>query len=91
MSMAWLDFRTRNKKALEVLGKVYEAKGGSSEMHYEYILEVLRLSSKGSIRQPGSHFSDARPFRANSGKNYRQSMIDKLVEEGFIDRLYNKK
>ena len=82
--------RTHKQQALDVLGKYMRQRGGSAEMHHEYILKYfdpipridpaaveLILTMVGQPAPPGVKIFD-------------NSIIDKLVQEGFTDKLYNK-
>jgi hypothetical protein len=82
--------RTQKQQALNVLGKYMRQRGGSPEMHHEYILKYFDpipriepaavetiLTMVGQSVPPGVKIFD-------------NSIIDKLVQEGFTDKLYNK-
>ena len=82
--------RTQKQQALNVLGKYMRQRGGSPEMHHEYILKYFDpipriepaavetiLTMVGQSVPPGVKIFD-------------NSIIDKLVQEGFTHKLYNK-
>ena len=82
--------RTRKQQALDVLGKYMRQRGGSPESHYEYVLKyfdpVPRIDPAAveTILAMVGH-SGPTPARI-----FDNSIIDKLVQEGFTDKLYNK-
>ena len=82
--------RTHKQQALDVLGKYMRQRGGSADMYHQYILKYfdpipridpaaveLILTMVGQPAPPGVKIFD-------------NSIIDKLVQEGFTDKLYNK-
>jgi NitT/TauT family transport system substrate-binding protein len=93
--MAYVDgvagLRTRKQKALEVLGKYMKQRGGSSEVHYEYILKFFDRVPRVDPAAVETILAMLGHSGPTAAKIFDNSMIDKLVEEGFIDRLYNKK
>jgi ABC-type nitrate/sulfonate/bicarbonate transport system substrate-binding protein len=82
--------RTRKQQALDALGKYLRQRGGSPESHYEYVLKyfdpVPRIDPAAveTILAMVGH-SGPTPARI-----FDNSIIDKLVQEGFTDKLYNK-
>ncbi len=82
--------RTRKQQALDVLGKYMRQRGGSPESHYEYVLKyfdpVPRIDPAAveTILAMVGH-SGPTPARI-----FDNSIIDKLLQEGVTDKLYNK-
>lgn len=80
--------RTRKQQALEMLAKYMGRRGGMPEMHYEFVIKYLDAVPKvepaavDTILEMVGHSG---PVRARLFDN---SIIDRLVQEGFIDRLY---
>jgi len=80
--------KTRKQQALEVLGRYMGRRGGAAEMHYEWVLKYLdnvprvEPAAVETILEMVGHSG---PPRA---KLFDNSIIDRLVQEGFIDRLY---
>ena len=65
-------------------------RGGSSEMHYEYILKFFDRVPRvdpAAVETILAMLGQSAPQRA---KIFDNSIMDKLVQEGFTDRLYNK-
>jgi NitT/TauT family transport system substrate-binding protein len=91
--MAYADgvagLRTRKQKALEVLAKYMRQRGGSPETHYEYILKYFDRVP----RVDPAAVETILAMLGHSGptaKIFDNSIMDKLVQEGFIDKLYNR-
>ncbi len=79
--------RTRKQKALEVLGKYLRQRSGSPEIHYEYILKYFDRVPRVDPAAVETIFA----MLGHSGpapKIFDNSIIDKLVQEGFTEKLY---
>lgn len=82
--------KTRKSQALAVLEKYMRQRGGSAELDYDYILKyfgnVPRIDPAAveTILAMVGHSGPPPP------RIYDNSIIDKLVREGLIEKLYNK-
>lgn len=80
--------RTKKPQALEVLAKYMGRRGGAAEMHYEFVMKYLDAVPKvepaaiDTILEMVGHSGPART------RLFDNSVIDRLNQEGFIDRLY---
>lgn len=80
--------KTGKQQALELLAKYMGRRGGLPEMHYEFVMKYLDAVPKvepaaiDTILEMVGHSGPARV------KLFDNSIIDKLIQEGFIDRLY---
>ena len=82
--------RTNKQQALDVLGKYMRQRGGSAEMHYEYILKYfdpIPRIDPAAVETVLTMLGQSAPAGVKIIDN---SIIDKLVQEGFTDKLYNK-
>jgi ABC-type nitrate/sulfonate/bicarbonate transport system substrate-binding protein len=91
--MAYADgvagLRTRKPQALAVIGKYMRQRGGSPELHYEYILKYFDRVP----RVDPAAVETILAMVGHSGpppKIYDNSIIDRLIQEGFTDKLYSK-
>jgi NitT/TauT family transport system substrate-binding protein len=82
--------RTQKQQALDVLGKYMRQRGGSSEMHYEYILKYFDPVPRIDPAAVETIVAMVGQSGAAGVKIFDNSIIEKLVQEGFTDRLYNK-
>jgi len=80
--------RTRKQQALEVLGKYMGRRGGTAEMHYEFVTKYLDAvpriepAAVDTILEMVGHSGPVQT------KLFDNSIIERLAKEGFIDRLY---
>jgi ABC-type nitrate/sulfonate/bicarbonate transport system substrate-binding protein len=80
--------KTKKQQALNVLEKYMGRRGGTSEIHYDFVTKYLDTvprvepAAVDTILEMVGHFG---PTRA---KLFDNSIIDKLAQEGFIDKLY---
>jgi ABC-type nitrate/sulfonate/bicarbonate transport system substrate-binding protein len=92
--MAYADgvagLRTRKQKALEVLERYMRQRGGSPEMHYEYILKYFDRVPRVDPAAVETILVMLGHSGPTPAKIFDNTIIDKLVQEGFTDRLYNK-
>jgi NitT/TauT family transport system substrate-binding protein len=82
--------RTQKQQALDVLGKYMRQRGGSPEMHYEYILKYfdpIPRVDPAAVETIVAMVGQSAPAGV---KIFDNSIMEKLVQEGFTDRLYNK-
>ncbi|TAJ78202.1 ABC transporter substrate-binding protein [bacterium] len=80
--------RTRKQQALEVLGKYMGRRGGTAEMHYEFVTKYLNAvpriepTAVDTILEMVGHSGPVQT------KLFDNSIIERLAKEGFVDRLY---
>jgi NitT/TauT family transport system substrate-binding protein len=82
--------RTQKQQALNVLGKYMRQRGGSPEMHYEYILKYFDPIPRIEPAAVETILAMVGQSAPQGVKIFDNSIIDKLVQEGFTDKLYNK-
>ena len=82
--------RTQKQQALDVLGKYMRQRGGSPEMHYEYILKYFDPVPRVDPAAVETIVSMVGQSGPTGVKIFDNSIMEKLVQEGFTDRLYNK-
>lgn len=80
--------KTRKRESLEMLARYMGKRGGLPEMHYEFVVKYLdsvprvEPAAVDTILEMVGHSG---PVQA---KLFDNTIMDKLIEEGFIDRLY---
>jgi NitT/TauT family transport system substrate-binding protein len=82
--------RTQKQQALDVLGKYMRQRGGSPEMHYEYILKYFDPVPRVDPAAVEIIVAMVGQSGPTGAKIFDNSIMEKLVQEGFTDRLYNK-
>jgi NitT/TauT family transport system substrate-binding protein len=82
--------RTQKQQALDVLGKYMRQRGGSPEMHYEYILKYFDPVPRVDPAAVETIVTMVGQSGPTGAKIFDNSIMEKLVQEGFTDRLYNK-
>jgi NitT/TauT family transport system substrate-binding protein len=82
--------RTQKQQALNVLGKYMRQRGGSPETHYEYILKYFDPIPRIEPAAVETILAMVGQSAPQGVKIFDNSIIDKLVQEGFTDKLYNK-
>jgi NitT/TauT family transport system substrate-binding protein len=82
--------RTQKQQALDVLGKYMRQRGGSPEMHYEYILKYFDPVPRVDPAAVETIVAMVGQSGPTGAKIFDNSIMEKLVQEGFTDRLYNK-
>src|SRR5262249_45540820 len=80
--------RTRKQKALEVLGKYLRQRGGSFDMDYEYILKYIAPVPRVEPAAVKLILEMVGQSSPSALKIYDNSIVDKLVQDGFVDDLY---
>ena len=65
-------------------------RGGSPEMHYEYILKYFDPIPRIEPAAVETILAMVGQSGPQGVKIFDNSIIDKLVQEGFTDKLYNK-
>lgn len=80
--------RTKKPQALEMLGKYMGRRGGTAEMHYDFVTKYLDAvpriepAAVDTILEMVGHSGPVQT------KLFDNSIIERLAKEGFIDRLY---
>jgi NitT/TauT family transport system substrate-binding protein len=82
--------RTRKQQALDVLAKYMRQRGGSPEMHYEYILKYFDPIPRVEPTAVETILAMVGHSGPTGAKIFDNSIMEKLVQEGFTDRLYKK-
>lgn len=82
--------RTQRQQALDVLSKYMRQRGGSAEMHYEYILKYFDPVPRVDPAAVETIVAMVGQPAPAGVKIFDNSIMEKLVQEGFTDRLYNK-
>lgn len=80
--------KTRKQQAMELLGKHMGRRGGLPETHYEFVVKYLDAVPRvepAAIETVLEMVGHPGPTRA---KMFDNSIIERLLQEGFIDRLY---
>jgi NitT/TauT family transport system substrate-binding protein len=80
--------KTRKAQALKLLEKYMGQRGGSSEMHYEFVSKYLDAMPRVDPAAVDTVLEMVGSKGAVKTKLFDNSIIDRLVQEGFIDRLY---
>lgn len=83
--------RTRKQQALEMLAKYLRQRGGSFETDYEYVLKYLAPIPRVEPAAVKLILEMVGQSGPTAVKIYDNSIIEKLVQEGFIDNLYKEK
>lgn len=80
--------KTRKPEALKVLAKYMGQRGGTAEMHYEFVtkyLESVPRVEPAAVETVLEMVGQSGPLKT---KIFDNGIVDRLVHEGFIDRLY---
>jgi len=80
--------RTRKQQTLEVLGKYMGGRGGMVETHHQWVMRYLDAIPRvepAAVETVLQMVGHSGPLKA---KIYDNSIIDRLIQEGFIDKLY---
>jgi NitT/TauT family transport system substrate-binding protein len=80
--------KTRKKAALELLAKYMGARGGLPEAHYEFVMRYLDRIPRvepAAIETILEMVGHTGPVRV---KLYDNALVDRLVQEGWIEQLY---
>ena len=77
----------REKRKHEGVGEVYGQSGGTARCTTSLSLDISTLFRE-SIPSGGYGVRNGRPKAAPKGRLYDNSIVDRLVHEGFTDKLY---
>jgi NitT/TauT family transport system substrate-binding protein len=82
---------TRRQQALNVLTKYMRQRGGTAQMHYDYVLKYIDRVPRGDPAAVESILAMVGHSGPPPVEIFDNSIIDKLVHTGFIDKLYSSK
>jgi ABC-type nitrate/sulfonate/bicarbonate transport system substrate-binding protein len=80
--------KTRKAPALKLLEKYMGQRGGSSEQHYEFVSKYLDEVPRVDPAAVDTVLEMVGSKGAVKTKLFDNSIIDRLAQEGFVDRLY---
>ena len=80
--------KTRKAQALKLLEKYMGQRGGSAEMHHEFVMRYLDSVPRIDAAAVETVLEMVGAKGAAKNKLYDNSIIDRLVHEGFVDKLY---
>jgi NitT/TauT family transport system substrate-binding protein len=80
--------KTRKPDALKLLAKYMGQRGGSAEMHYEFVTKYLDSIPRVEPAAVDTILEMVGSKEAPKAKLFDNSIIDRLRQEGFIDKLY---
>ena len=80
--------KTRKAQALKMLEKYMGARGGSSEGHYEFVTRYLDSIPRVDPAAVDTVLEMVGAKGTAKTKLFDNSIIDRLAQEGFIDKLY---
>jgi NitT/TauT family transport system substrate-binding protein len=80
--------KTRKAQALKLFEKYMGPRGGSAEMHYEFVTKYLDSVPRVEPAAVDTVLEMVGAKGASKGKLFDNSIIDRLAREGFIDALY---
>ena len=80
--------KTRKPQALKVLEKYMGQRGGSAEMHYQFVTKYLDSIPRVEPAAVDTVLEMVGSAGAAKGRLFDNTIVDRLVQEGLIDRLY---
>ena len=80
--------KQRKQQADNVLAKYMGQRGGSAEVHYEFVMKYLETVPRVDPAAIATVLEMVGSKDAAKAKLYDNSLVDRLVQEGLIDRLY---
>jgi NitT/TauT family transport system substrate-binding protein len=80
--------KTRKQQALNLLAKYMGQRGGSAETHYEFIVKYLDRVPRVDPAAVETVLQMVGQSAPAAAKLYDNSIMDALIREGFIERLY---
>jgi NitT/TauT family transport system substrate-binding protein len=80
--------KTAKPQALKLLAKYMGQRGGTSEMHYEFVAKYLDAIPRVDPAAVDTVLEMVGSPGATKTKLFDNSIIDRLMQQGFIDRLY---
>ncbi|MGZ8466881.1 MAG: ABC transporter substrate-binding protein [Candidatus Binatia bacterium] len=80
--------KQRKQQAYNVLAKYMGQRGGSADVHYEFVMKYLEAVPRVEPAAIDTVLEMVGSKEAAKTKLYDNSVVDRLVQEGLIDRLY---
>ena len=80
--------KTRKAQALKLFEKYMGQRGGSAEMHYEFVMKYLDSVPRIDAAAVDTVLEMVGAKGAAKSKLYDNSIIDRLVHEGFTEKLF---
>ena len=80
--------KQRKQQADNVLAKYMGQRGGSADVHYEFVMKYLEAVPRVDPAAIDTVLEMVGSKDAAKAKLYDNSIVDRLVQEGLIDRLY---
>jgi ABC-type nitrate/sulfonate/bicarbonate transport system substrate-binding protein len=80
--------KTRKPQALRVLEKYMGQRGGTAEMHYEFVTKYLDSIPRVDPAAVDTVLEMVGSTGAAKAKLFDNSIVDRLVQDGVIDKLY---
>jgi NitT/TauT family transport system substrate-binding protein len=80
--------KTGKPQALKMLAKYMGQRGGTSEMHYEFVTKYLDSIPRVEPAAVDTVLEMVGSSGATKTKLFDNAIIDRLVQQGFIDKLY---
>ncbi len=80
--------KTRKAQALKLLEKYMGQRGGSSELHYEFVTKYLDAVPRVDPAAVDTVLEMVGSKGAPKARLFDNSIVDRLAQEGFIDKLY---
>ena len=80
--------KLRKQQALALLGKYMGQRGGSSEMHYDFVTKYLNSVPRVDPAAIETVLEMVGQKGAPKAQLYDNAFVDRLAQEGFIDKLY---
>jgi ABC-type nitrate/sulfonate/bicarbonate transport system substrate-binding protein len=80
--------KLRRQQAYNVLAKYMGQRGGSADVHYEFVMKYLEAVPRVEPAAVDTVLEMVGSKEAVKSKLYDNSVVDRLVQEGLVDRLY---
>jgi len=80
--------KTQKPQALKLLGKYMGQRGGSAEMHYEFVTKYLDSVPRVDPAAVGTVLEMVGQSGPVKVKIFDNSIVDRFVQQGMIDKLY---
>ena len=82
--------KQRKQQAYAVLAKYMGQRGGSADVHYEFVMKYLEAVPRVEPAAVDTVLEMVGSKEAAKTRLYDNSIVDRLVQEGLIDRLYKE-
>jgi ABC-type nitrate/sulfonate/bicarbonate transport system substrate-binding protein len=80
--------KLRRQQAYNVLAKYMGQRGGSADVHYEFVMKYLEAVPRVEPAAVDTVLEMVGSKETPRAKLYDNSIVDRLVQEGLVDRLY---